>query len=45
MKQTLLITLFSFAITSFVIASTDTIADTITDSMAVVGSPGLSSDP
>jgi len=45
MKQTLLITLFSLAITSFVIASTDTIADTITDKMAVVGSPGLSSDP
>jgi len=45
MKQTLLITLFSFAITSFVIASTDTITDTITDKMAVVGSPGLSSDP
>ena len=45
MKQTLLITLFSFAITSFVIASTDTLADTITDNMAVVGSPGLSSDP
>lgn len=45
MKQTLLITLFSFALTSFVIASTDTITDTITDKMAVVGSPGLSSDP
>ena len=41
MKQTLLITLFSFAISSFVIASTDT----FTDKMAVVGSPGLSSDP
>ena len=45
MKQTLLITLFAFAITSFVIASTDTITDTITDKMSVVGSPGLSSDP
>jgi virulence-associated protein VapD len=45
MKQTLLITLFSFAITSFIIASTDTITDTITDKMAVIGSPGLSSDP
>ena len=45
MKQTLLITLFSFAITSFLNASTDTITDTITDSMAAVGNPGLSSDP
>jgi len=41
MKQTLLITLFSFAISSFIIASTDT----FTDKMAVIGSPSLSSDP
>jgi virulence-associated protein VapD len=41
MKQTLLITLISFALSSFVIAS----ADTFTDKLAVIGSPGLSSDP
>jgi hypothetical protein len=41
MKQTLLITLFSFAFSSFMIASTDK----FTDKMAVIGSPGLSSDP
>ncbi len=41
MKQTLLITLFSFAFSSFMIASTDK----FTDNMAVIGSPGLSSDP
>jgi hypothetical protein len=41
MKQPLLITLFSLAISSFVIASTDT----FTDKTAVVGSPSMSSDP
>ncbi|WP_373033412.1 hypothetical protein, partial [Sulfurovum sp.] len=41
MKQTLLITLFSFVLSSFMVASTDS----ITDKMAVIGSPGLSSDP
>ena len=41
MKQTLLIALFSFSITSFMVASTDK----FTDKLAVVGSPGLSSDP
>ena len=41
MKQTLLITLFSFAFSSFIIASTDTFSDKI----AVIGSPALSSDP
>ena len=41
MKQTLLITLFSFVFSSFIIASNDT----FTDKMAAIGSPGLSSDP
>lgn len=41
MKHTLLIALFSFIISSFIIASTDT----FTDKMAAIGSPGLSSDP
>ena len=41
MKQTLLITLFSFAFSSFIIAS----SDTFTDKLAVIGSPSLSSDP
>ncbi len=41
MQQTLLITLFSFLLSSFMVASTDS----ITDKMAVIGSPGLSSDP
>ena len=41
MKQTLLITLFSFAFSSFIIASTET----VTDKIAVIGSPSLSSEP
>jgi len=41
MKQILFITLFSFAFSSFMIASTDK----FTDTLAVVGSPSLSSDP
>ena len=44
MKQTLLITLFYIATSSFVIASTDEILDKITDKIATLVSPDLSSD-
>lgn len=44
MKQTLLITLFSIAMSSFSIASSDEIIDKITDKIAAVVTPAFSSD-